>query len=604
MKRIVLMAMFLIFYTNTAISALSQQEEYYPIIFIHGHGGNVEVENTWTHVVEELGNQGGYSYYGKIWKDSVLPSGLSPRNIFLFGFYRQNDQEPFGKTTGKIGAIPVSSEEIGPMRDVELEVVIASVPPYFWYHTREYNYKDTYFDLTRESFAERLQEAVDNVLAVTNSKKVILVAHSMGGLVARAYIKWLGGEKKVYKLLTVGSPNHGIANDNRAALEKLANPSTWQFGGEYLEMSIRKHFKGKSYTEWLNEDWEEFCRNNGVRYATIAGNYDPWEKFFFKIGMNSDGVIDSDSVKLQDAEFNGIFLASHINEFPLVGKLDNEKSIVHATYTTEVIKRWIMYDQIHTNPVLTSPLVFPSPFTNRIGFQYISTPNTALGVSATLHLYDAQSNHIITWGIPLYHGLQQPHFPIPSNLSVGTYSAAVQVYDMNGPILNYNQTIAGPLPGNVRNEPPVLTLEEAPERETPSQSAYFKVKSTLPDTSFAYKLDDQPLTAFNLNNNEIFATNLEKGLHVIYIYGRVPVRGGIANKPVVYQWIIDDPKELVIQNQTISGNYRARAEVKITSKENVLIKKNASVIFSAGEEIILEPGTEIEEGSLFESELF
>ena len=55
-----------------------------------------------------------------------------------------------------------------------------------------------------------MEAIVDKVLHHTSRDKVVIVAHSMGGLVARNYIKNHGGDKDVYKLVTIGTPNHGI----------------------------------------------------------------------------------------------------------------------------------------------------------------------------------------------------------------------------------------------------------------------------------------------------------------------------------------------------------------------------------------------------------
>jgi len=45
-------------------------------------------------------------------------------------------------------------------------------------------------------------------------KKVNLIAHSMGGLIARHYVKSRLYDKNVRKLITVGTPHHGVGNDD------------------------------------------------------------------------------------------------------------------------------------------------------------------------------------------------------------------------------------------------------------------------------------------------------------------------------------------------------------------------------------------------------
>ena len=63
--------------------------------------------------------------------------------------------------------------------------------------------------------AQRLANTVASVRARTGAAKVDLVAHSMGGLVSRTYVKNLGGSTKVDSLITddVFGTEHGIALD-------------------------------------------------------------------------------------------------------------------------------------------------------------------------------------------------------------------------------------------------------------------------------------------------------------------------------------------------------------------------------------------------------
>ena len=60
-----------------------------------------------------------------------------------------------------------------------------------------------------EDYAKAVAARVERICEGTRSSKVILVGHSMGGLVARAYIEHLGGEKRVAKLISIGVPHHG-----------------------------------------------------------------------------------------------------------------------------------------------------------------------------------------------------------------------------------------------------------------------------------------------------------------------------------------------------------------------------------------------------------
>ena len=77
-----------------------------------------------------------------------------------------------------------------------------------------------YFDLGRyqistqksekiENYALRLRELIELVKYRTGAKKVSIIAHSMGGLVAREYIA-LFGDSEINKLILIAAPNKGI----------------------------------------------------------------------------------------------------------------------------------------------------------------------------------------------------------------------------------------------------------------------------------------------------------------------------------------------------------------------------------------------------------
>lgn len=57
--------------------------------------------------------------------------------------------------------------------------------------------------------ARYLADKVEEVLAVEEAERVALVGHSMGGLIARHYLKSLGGSRRVSRLCCLGTPHHG-----------------------------------------------------------------------------------------------------------------------------------------------------------------------------------------------------------------------------------------------------------------------------------------------------------------------------------------------------------------------------------------------------------
>ena len=68
------------------------------------------------------------------------------------------------------------------------------------------NFEPTFGDI--DIFAEQLRARIDSVLAETGAEKLTLATHSMGGLVARAYLRRYG-DAKVAALVTLAAPHHG-----------------------------------------------------------------------------------------------------------------------------------------------------------------------------------------------------------------------------------------------------------------------------------------------------------------------------------------------------------------------------------------------------------
>ena len=68
------------------------------------------------------------------------------------------------------------------------------------------NYGPPYGDI--EHFAEQLDAKIESVCAATGATRVLLVCHSMGGLVARAYLRQRG-PGRVERIITIGTPHHG-----------------------------------------------------------------------------------------------------------------------------------------------------------------------------------------------------------------------------------------------------------------------------------------------------------------------------------------------------------------------------------------------------------
>ena len=80
-----------------------------------------------------------------------------------------------------------------------------------------------------DEFVPLVERGVARLCAASGADRVILVAHSMGGLVARAYLRQHGAERLAH-LVTLGTPHHGTAlaafAPGRNAAQMCRSPST------------------------------------------------------------------------------------------------------------------------------------------------------------------------------------------------------------------------------------------------------------------------------------------------------------------------------------------------------------------------------------------
>ncbi len=76
-----------------------------------------------------------------------------------------------------------------------------------WHNIYTINYTTSYGSLG--SMVGQLSKRVDEVLRVTNAKQIDIVAHSLGGVVARYYMSLGEGRGKIKELITLGTPHNG-----------------------------------------------------------------------------------------------------------------------------------------------------------------------------------------------------------------------------------------------------------------------------------------------------------------------------------------------------------------------------------------------------------
>ncbi|MEM4314595.1 MAG: alpha/beta fold hydrolase [candidate division WOR-3 bacterium] len=212
-----------------------------PIIFIHGNnsGGKCNVGwETWysTQYVSAMekiltGHYRGYQFGLKsneeiAWNCDIYTELMSmpdKKRIYNFSYYHPDGEE---------GVISLSEDSVkvyvyfdnNNIKRVSLPFM-PDYPPSNYHHiewwprylpqdgdlTYYYSYSYQYrYNWKKGKYAKRLAEFIDKVLQATGAQKVDIVAHSMGGLVARVAIKNYGCSSKVRKLLMIGTPNHNI----------------------------------------------------------------------------------------------------------------------------------------------------------------------------------------------------------------------------------------------------------------------------------------------------------------------------------------------------------------------------------------------------------
>lgn len=74
-------------------------------------------------------------------------------------------------------------------------------------HIHAFDYNPLGYDISE--VAGMLSAEVDRVLSITGASQVMIVGHSMGGIVSRYYVQQLGGDTKVDTVITLGSPHRG-----------------------------------------------------------------------------------------------------------------------------------------------------------------------------------------------------------------------------------------------------------------------------------------------------------------------------------------------------------------------------------------------------------
>lgn len=197
----------------------------YPIILVHGHSFNKEVS-------PDYALNGFDKIQNSLEKDGFISAG------FLSA---ETDVNKIGKGNWGFFGHPVT---------------IAAT-----YYYNVYNEEGNMVAIPQKSesidvYSIRLHEIVENVKFLTGRPKVNIIAHSMGGLVARRYIQ-IFGDNSVDKLIMLGTPNLGIEGQTKNLCGVL---------GENRECTNME--KGSTFMKKINDPTRQ---PHFVQMTTITG---------------------------------------------------------------------------------------------------------------------------------------------------------------------------------------------------------------------------------------------------------------------------------------------------------------------------------------------
>jgi pimeloyl-ACP methyl ester carboxylesterase len=170
----------------------------------------------------------------------------------------------------------------------------------------DYENLNTPIERLAELLKIRLEEAGFND---SDDKELIIMAHSMGGLISRYLIEKLGGDKLIVKLLQLGTPNYGSEWANVAQLSgvlmthvinftSLVKPAQWVLQGlgklaKEGQVNLMSMHPDSDFMKKLNDNTPP-----PIQYTIIAGDMrlvstadikSFWGRFFTRLGYNIAG---------------------------------------------------------------------------------------------------------------------------------------------------------------------------------------------------------------------------------------------------------------------------------------------------------------------------
>jgi gliding motility-associated-like protein len=294
---------------NISPSPVYQQHLPYPIIFIHGlHGDSA----SWNELTDTLTTNYGMSYGG------MMNFCLNQDGII----YKSNAINDYKDWTNESN-----------LKSADFYTINFSVDQYGNSVNPDNQIQSNQSGAVKQGLA--IRDAIKHVLKITQSQKVILVGHSMGGLAAREYLEntnnWqIDGNHHVAKYLSIGTPHGGSSatgfvigdilaklvgfnfDEQSEAIRDLRNyyavtsqPGVYLFGGFETYSVMKNSFIWDYYNLDVNCDGGKSNYVTGlnnkplptdVKYTNVIGN----GSTFSLISSSGDGVVSLTSQSLNN----------------------------------------------------------------------------------------------------------------------------------------------------------------------------------------------------------------------------------------------------------------------------------------------------------------
>ena len=134
------------------------------------------------------------------------------------------------------------------------------------------------------------QELNTNSAGDPMSRKLVILAHSMGGLVARSYMQEQGASERIIKIITLATPHHGSPAANDAPRVNALSDSIWEVCLKFIDNSTDVWCTGETndigicISGYIGVDapnrkdmlWDSYDSPNGATGYNSCPECNPW----------------------------------------------------------------------------------------------------------------------------------------------------------------------------------------------------------------------------------------------------------------------------------------------------------------------------------------